>query len=218
MDEVDARRRRACLRTALTTSTTGPQVRLVQYFGVAKTTTNGFFARERLRDRDAIELGVGLRRGRQLLQRRVRERRRVRGERRCTHVRGIASRVDDDVAHGLDLATPDGLGEDPVLARLVELQVRDEHVLHLARLRRRYPGRRPARTCAIVSANGFAFRSSASQTFAVGRVTTRPWPSTTRNVNRTEPGPKSDVPGTIATSSPGARQSASSVGDVSTPT
>ena len=32
----------ACLRrTALTTSTTGPQVRLVQYFGVAKTTTNG---------------------------------------------------------------------------------------------------------------------------------------------------------------------------------
>ncbi len=35
----------ACLRrTALTTSTTGPQVRLVQYFGVAKTTTNGFFA------------------------------------------------------------------------------------------------------------------------------------------------------------------------------
>ena len=34
----------ACfLRTALTTSTTGPQVRLVQYFGVAKTTTNGFF-------------------------------------------------------------------------------------------------------------------------------------------------------------------------------
>ena len=34
-----------CLRrTALTTSTTGPHVRLVQYFGVAKTTTNGFFA------------------------------------------------------------------------------------------------------------------------------------------------------------------------------
>src|ERR687897_1653344 len=28
-------------RTVLTTSTTGPQVRLVQYFGVAKTSTNG---------------------------------------------------------------------------------------------------------------------------------------------------------------------------------
>jgi hypothetical protein len=31
-------------RTVETTSTTGPQVRLVQYFGVAKTTTNGAFA------------------------------------------------------------------------------------------------------------------------------------------------------------------------------
>ena len=64
---------------------------------------------------------------------------------------------------------------------------------------------------AVVSAKGFAFSSLASQTLAVGRVTTRPWPSMTRNVNRTEPGAKSAVPGTIATSSPGARQSASSV-------
>ena len=31
-------------RTSLTTSTTGPHVRLVQYFGVAKATTNGVFA------------------------------------------------------------------------------------------------------------------------------------------------------------------------------
>ncbi len=127
----------ACfLRTALTTSTTGPQVRLVQYFGVAKTTTNGFFAATASCDRHAIELRVGVRRGRQLLQRRVRERRRVRGERRCTHVRGSRLAVDDDVADRLDLAAPDRLGEDPVLAGLVELQVRDEHVLHLAGLRR----------------------------------------------------------------------------------
>ena len=35
----------ACLRrTSLTTSTTGPHVRLVQYLGVAKATTNGSFA------------------------------------------------------------------------------------------------------------------------------------------------------------------------------
>src|SRR6185503_20683370 len=35
----------SCLRrTALTTSTTGPHVRLVQYFGVANASTNGFFA------------------------------------------------------------------------------------------------------------------------------------------------------------------------------
>ena len=64
---------------------------------------------------------------------------------------------------------------------------------------------------AVVCANGAAFSSLASQTLAVGRVTTRPCPSMTRNVNRTVPGPKSAVPGTIATSSPGARQSASSV-------
>src|SRR4051794_41653665 len=32
-------------RTASTTSTTGPQARLVQNFGVAKTTTNGEWAR-----------------------------------------------------------------------------------------------------------------------------------------------------------------------------
>ena len=77
------------------------------------------------------------------------------------------------------------------------------------------PGTPTGSDVAVVSANGFAFKSSASQIFAVGRVTTRPWPSTTRNVKRTVPGPKSDVPGTIATSSPGARQSDSSVCDVS---
>ena len=64
---------------------------------------------------------------------------------------------------------------------------------------------------AVVCANGADFSVWASQIFAVGRVTTRPCPSTTRNVNRTVPGPKSAVPGTTATSSPGARQSDSSV-------
>src|SRR5690348_2048404 len=38
-------RRSNFLRTASTTSTTGPHVRLVQNFGVAKTTTNGACAR-----------------------------------------------------------------------------------------------------------------------------------------------------------------------------
>ena len=39
-------------RTVLTTSTTGPHVRLVQYAGVAKTTTNG----ARSRSAAAMEL------------------------------------------------------------------------------------------------------------------------------------------------------------------
>ena len=63
---------------------------------------------------------------------------------------------------------------------------------------------------AVVSRNGFRSSPRASQTRAFGRVTTCPCPPTTRNENRTEPGSKSAVPGTIATSSPGARQSASS--------
>lgn len=65
---------------------------------------------------------------------------------------------------------------------------------------------------AVVLANGVASSARASQILAVGRVTSRPWPSTTRKVSRTVPGPKSALPGTIATSSPGARQSSSSVG------
>lgn len=65
---------------------------------------------------------------------------------------------------------------------------------------------------AAVSANGFSSSARASQIRAVGRVTSRHWPSTTRNVSRTVPGPKSALPGTIATSSPGARRSSSSVG------
>src|SRR3954447_26276354 len=43
MNRVRLRLKRRC--TALTTSTTGPHVRLVQYFGVAKTSTNGTCAR-----------------------------------------------------------------------------------------------------------------------------------------------------------------------------
>src|SRR5829696_4453832 len=50
----------ACLRrTLLTTSTTGPQVLLVQYLGVAKTTTNGDFAASA----SATELSYSLRSG-----------------------------------------------------------------------------------------------------------------------------------------------------------
>src|SRR5688500_10421774 len=50
----------ACLRrTSLTTSTTGPQVLLVQYLGVAKTTTNGDFAVSA----SATELSYSLRSG-----------------------------------------------------------------------------------------------------------------------------------------------------------
>ena len=64
---------------------------------------------------------------------------------------------------------------------------------------------------AVACAKGTSLRPRASQTRAVGRSTTRPCLSTTRNEIRFAPTPWSDVPGTTATSSPGARQSASSV-------
>ena len=60
VDEVDAARRRLRFRTAETTSTVGPHVRVWQYCGVANETTNGR-SRHRLRDRRPVSARSGWR-------------------------------------------------------------------------------------------------------------------------------------------------------------
>ena len=149
---------------------------------------------------------IRLRRGRQLGERGSRERRGLRGRNRVADVRCRRLLAHHEVAECLDLLAADGLGQDPVLAGLVDLEVGNEDRRHLAGLDLPDPDRLRAR---VVRANGCAFSCRASQTRAVGRVTSRPCPSTTRKVSRTGPGAKSSLPGTIATSSPGARHNAS---------
>ena len=212
VDEADAATRRACGALRSTTSTTGPQVRLVQYFGVAKATTNGFLRGERLGDRDAVELRVGLRRGRQLPSA-SRSRASASSTRRPRAPTSGASVtvLTTTLPTAWILRPPTGSASTQYLPGLSSFEVRDEDRLYARPAPVARSGPRSARTSRSSGERLRLQARFASQTFAVGRVTTRPWPSMTRNVNRTDRGRSRPCPATIATSSPGARQSASSV-------
>ena len=114
-----------------TTSTTGPHVRLEQNFGVAKVTTNGTSRAERVGHRVLEKRLVGRHPGRDLRGVAARRGER-RGVARGSRVADVGLRVllrHHDVPERLHLLlAPFGLGEQPVRARLGQPHVRDVDV------------------------------------------------------------------------------------------
>ena len=112
--------------TALTTSTTGPQVRLSQNFGVAKTSTNGTCARQRVGDGVAEQRQVGRARRRQGRDVAVGalERRRARRDRAVADGRSLRTPIDLRLRDALDRGAL-RLGDERVLAGLVEPEAGD---------------------------------------------------------------------------------------------
>src|SRR5215210_489577 len=196
------------LRTALTTSTTGPQVRLVQYLGVAKTTTKGL----RASSAPATDVRYSSRSGTfDVLSRPI-------GASPSVGVFDGGARSPTSGACGRFFTTtlPTAwILRPPTGSASIQYVPGCFSSRFVTKTASASPGSdapMPTRSeRAVVCAKGGDFRPRATHTFASGRVTRRPWLSTTRNEKRIRPGPKSELPGTIATSSPGARHSDSSV-------